>query len=113
MRIAGLEHPRDRIARPAGGVQRAGVVAQPCMGVDRVGARDGQQVAAAFVQLKINVRERLEAPAEPAARSPHALGDCPDASAHRRVDMQDPVGFAVAQRPQHHRFCAERTHYTL
>ena len=113
MRIAGFEHPRDGVARAPGGIECRAVVAQPRVGVDRVGSRDGEQVATAFVQLEVDVAERLEPPAEAAARAPDALGDRADAPAHRGIEMQDPVGLAVAHRPQDHRFCPQRAHYTL
>ena len=55
------------------------------------------------MQLDVQAKERLQAPAEAAARAPHALGDRPDPAAVARVEVQDPVGLAVAQRAQHDR----------
>ena len=62
---------------------------------------DREQVAAALVEHEAQAEERLQAPAEAAARAPHALGDRADAPAVRGVEMQDAVGLAVADRAQH------------
>jgi len=67
---------------------------------DRVGARDGEQLAASFVEHHVQAKVRLQAPAEAALRAAHALGDRGDATAVRRVEMEDPIGLAVAQRAQ-------------
>ncbi len=67
--------------------------------------RDGdrEQLAATLVADQAHAEERLQAPAEAAARAPHALGDRADAPAPGRVEVQDAIGLAVAQRAQHDR----------
>jgi hypothetical protein len=103
MRVAGFEHPRHRITGARRGVQRASVVAQVRVGIDRVRARDRQQVAAAFVELQVDVAEGLQPAAEATARAPHAFGDRADSPPHRGIEVQNAIRFAVAQRAQHNR----------
>ena len=81
----------------------AASVAQARVAVDRLGARDREQLAAALVEHEVEAEERLEPAAEAAARAPHALGDRADPAAVRGVEVQDPVGLAVADRAQHDR----------
>ena len=69
----------------------------------RVDAADRVQLAAALVQHERDVAERLEPRSDARARAPHALGDGADAPARGRVEVQDAVGLAQAQRAQHHR----------
>ena len=68
-----------------------------------------KQLAAAFVQLDAQPEERLQAPAEAAARAAHALGDRAHAPAAGRVQVQDAVGLAVAHRAQHHSLRLDRS----
>src|SRR5205085_12359030 len=100
VRLRGLEQARDRVARARGRVERARVATEPGMGVDGVRAGDREQLAAAFVQLDMQAEERLETPAEAAARASHALCDRPDAPPVRRVEVKDAIGLAVADRAQ-------------
>ena len=53
--------------------------------------------------------ERLQAPAEAAARAAHALGDRAHPPARRRVQVQDAIGLAVAHRAQHDRLGLDRS----
>ncbi len=104
VRLRGLEQPPHRVARARRRVQAARVTAQARVAIDRLRAGDRQQLAPAFVQLDVQAEERLQAPAEAAARAPHALRDRAHAPALRRVQVQDAVRLAVAHRAQHHRF---------
>ena len=80
--------------------QHSSIGAQARVRVDRLGAGHREKLAAAFVQLDAQAEERLEAPAEAAARAAHALRDRPDAPSVRRVEVEDAVGLAVADRAQ-------------
>ena len=61
------------------------------------------QLAAALVELQLDVAERLEARPEPGLRLAHALRHRADASAVERVEVQHAVRLAQAKRAQHHR----------
>ncbi len=103
MGLGGLEQAPDSVARARGRVERARVGAQARVGVDRVRAGHRQELAAAFVQLEPQAEEGLEPPAEAARRAAHALGDRADVAAIERVQAQDAIGLAVADRAQHDR----------
>ena len=101
MRVGGLEQAPDRVAGARGGVQRRGRLAQAPWGA----------IVSAAVTVSRSLRpscstsatrERLQAPAEAAARAAHALGDRPDPAAVLGVEVQDAIGLAVAQRAQDH-----------
>ena len=77
-RVVGLEQPRDRVARARGGVERGGALAQRAVRVERLGARDGQQLRPALVEDRAQVEERLQPRAEAAARAARALRDRAD-----------------------------------
>ena len=53
VRVAVVEQPPDRVARARRAVERAAVLAQPRMAVDRLRARHRQQVAAALVEHQL------------------------------------------------------------
>ena len=108
MRLGRGEQARDGVAHAGRGIERGGVLAQARMAGDRLGARDGHEVALAVVEHHMQAEIRLEPTAEAAARAPHALRDRADASAMRRVEMQDPVGLAVAHRAQDDRLGLDR-----
>ena len=80
------------------------MVAQAREPGDGLRARDRQQLAAPLVEHQVEAEERLQAPAEPAARPPHALRDRADPAAARRVEVQDAVGLSVADRAEHYGF---------
>ncbi len=86
----------------------AASAAQARVALDRLGPRDGQQVAAPLVEHELDAEERLQAPAEAAARAPHALGDRAELAAMRGVEVQDAVGLAVAHRAQDDRLRLQR-----
>ena len=97
MRVAVVEHARHGLAGAGGAVERAGVLAQARVGGDGLGAGDGQQVAAALVEHEVEAEERLQPAAEARARAAHALGDRADSAAIRGIEVQDAVGFSVAE----------------
>ena len=109
MGLGGLEQPPDRVARARGGIQRTGVGAQARVRLDGLRAGDRQQLAAALVQIELQPEERLQPPAEAAARATHPLGDRAHPSPLGRVQVQDAVGLAVAQRAQHDRLGLDRS----
>ena len=71
------------------------------MRVDERDAGDGVQLAGSTVQEELDVRERLEPRAEAGLRLAHALGHRSHAPAVERVQVQDAIGLAVAERPEH------------
>jgi hypothetical protein len=103
MRVAVIEHARDGLAGAGCGVQRAPVLAQARVGLDGLGRGHGVEVAATHVQHQPQAEERLDAPAEARLGAAHALGDRADAPVVGRVEVQDAVGLAVADRSQHDR----------
>ena len=113
MRLTGLEQPSDSVARARGGIERTGIRAQARIGLDGLRAGDRQQLAAAFVQVELQAEERLQPPPEAAARAAHALGDRTHTPEPGRVDVQDAVGLAVAQRAQHDRLRLDRSGHRL
>ncbi len=107
VRLGRVEQPQDRVAAPRRGPDRDAVGAQARVAVDRRGAGHGAEVAAPLVQHQVEAEERLEAPAEPRLRPPRALRDRVHPPALGRVQVEDPVGLAVADAPQHDSFCLE------
>ena len=71
----GLEQARHGIAGVCRGGQRARVVAQAGVGVDRVNARDRVELSPAFVQDHAHMEERLEPGPKATAGAAYALGD--------------------------------------
>ena len=75
MGLGGLEQPPDGVAGARGGIQRGRVAAQPRIAVDRLRAGDREQLAAPFVQLDAQAKERLRRPPKRlrARRTPFAI----------------------------------------
>ena len=67
-----------------------------------------KQLAAPLVQYRVNMEERLEPGPEAAASPPSALRDRAQAAVVGRVEVQDPIGLAVADRAQHDRLGLQR-----
>lgn len=107
--LRALEQPSHRIAGTGRGIERLGLVAEPGMRVDGVDTGHGVQVTAALVEDDADLEEGLEPSTEPAARTPDALGNRPKPAVARRVQVEDPVRFAVPDRAQHERFGLQRT----
>ena len=70
----------------------------------------------ALVEHEVEPEERLEAPAEARLGAPHALRDRAHPPAIRGIEVQDPVGLAVADAAQHDRLrlqgAGHRRYYT-
>ena len=66
------------------------------------------QITAALVQDDADVQEGLKPSPEAAAGPPGAAGDRPQTPVVGRVQMQDPVGFAIANRAEHDRLGLQR-----
>ena len=75
---------------------RPGRVVRP----DQLDARHRAELAAAVVHHQLDVGERLEARAEARLRAPDALRHRADSAVLERVQVQDPVGLAEAQRAE-------------
>src|SRR5919204_103110 len=100
-----VEPKRARLARGAdhaagGAGEPRGVLAQPRMRGDGLRARHGQQLTATLVEHEVEAEERLEPAAEARARAAGPLRDCANPSAIRGIQVQDPIGLAVADAPQ-------------
>src|SRR5436189_3490610 len=67
---------------------------------DEVDPGDGLELAEALVQVQRDVRERLEPRAQPRLRLPDPLGDRADPPPLERVEVEDPVGLAEAERAE-------------
>ncbi len=89
-------------------VERLGMVAQLAVGGDRVDPGYRRELAASLVQHNPHMEERLEPGPEAASRTPHALCDRADPAAIGGVQMDDPIGLAVADRAQHNRLRLQR-----
>jgi glutaredoxin 3 len=108
MRLRGLEQPRHRVAGTSGGIQRLDMVAEGWMHRDRVDAGDRVEISAAVVQDQADVEERLQPGPETTPSPPGAFGDRAQAPMVQGVEVQDPVGLAVADRAQHDCFGLQR-----
>src|SRR6185437_5138429 len=66
-----------------------------------------------LVQDRADMEERLEPSPEPAAGPAHSLGDRGQAPVARRVQMEDPIRLAVADRAQHDSLGPQRPGHVL
>ena len=81
--------------------QAVEVVADGSEVIDRLRLVDDVQLAAALVELQLQVGGRLETGAEAALGLADALGDGPHLAVARREDADDPIGLAELVRPEH------------
>ena len=88
------EQAQHRLEPDHPGLQAIGIGADPVVGVDERGARDGLELAAPLVEDELDMGERLQPRAEPRLGLAHALGDRPHAPPVLRVDVEDAVGLA-------------------
>jgi glutaredoxin 3 len=109
--VAVVEDAGDGLAGAGGAVQRCAMFAQARVGGDGLGRGDGQEVAAALIEDELEPEERFEAPAEARAGFADTLGDGAQAPAGRRVEVQNPVGLAVAERAEDDAFGFYRSGY--
>ena len=84
------------------------MVTQPGVGGDRVDGGHRHQLAATRVQHRSDLKARLQPRAEAAAGATRALGDRAQPPVIGRVQMQDPIGLAVADRTQDDRVGPQR-----
>ena len=101
VRLARVEDAAERITGSRSAAQSLLVGAQRRVGANGLCAGDGHQIAAPLVQLKVEAEERLKPATEATLRTPHAFRDRAYLPAHRRVDVENPIGLAVAHRAQH------------
>ena len=94
------EEPQHRLG--ADEADRRAIRVLPCrsMRVDERRARDRVQLARALVEQELDMRERLQPPAEARRGLAHALRDRADASAVVRVQVEDAVGLGEPERAQ-------------
>ena len=97
-----LGRPLGHLAQVPGGGGRLEAVAQVEPGLAHAGLRDHVE-GARTGHLELQLGERLEGPAQPARRPPHALGDEAELAVVRREDRQDAVGLAQVEAPEHDR----------
>ena len=96
------EEPQHRLQPDEADLEPVAVGAVPVVRSDERRAGDRAELAAAPVERELNVRQRLEPPAEPALRPPDALGDRAEPAARRRVDVEHAVGLAEGEGAEHH-----------
>ena len=101
VRLAGLEQAANRVAGAGRRIECGRVLTQQPVGADGIRAGHRVEVASPLVQHDLDVKERLEPGAEPAAGAPDTLRDRPQAPMMGRVQMQDSVRLAIADRAKH------------
>ncbi len=104
MSVSVSEQPRDGLTRACRSVERRAVFAQTRIAVDRLRRGHGVEIAAADVEHELELEKGLEPAAEARTRAPDTLGDRAETAMVGGVEMQHPVGFAVADGSQHDRF---------
>ena len=77
------------------------------MAVDGRGTGHREEIAPPLVEDEVQPEERLQPPAEARLRPPRPLRDRADPPAGRGVEMDDPIGLAVADAAQHDRLGLE------
>ena len=97
------EQAQHRLRGDEPDVEAVGLLAARMVRAQQRDAGDRLQVAAALVELQLDVAERLEARAEAGLRLADAFRDGADAPAVERVEVQHAVGLTEAKRAQHHR----------
>ena len=65
------------------------------------------EITPAAVKDEVEPEERLEAATEPGPRFADALGNGTKSTVLARVKVEDAVGLAIPDRPEHHCFCLE------
>ncbi len=100
VRLRLAEQAQHRLGPDQPHAEPVRLLARRPVGGDQVDARDGLQLARALVQLEPHVRERLEAGPDAGLRLPDPLRDRADPASLPRVEVEDPIGLAEAQRAQ-------------
>jgi glutaredoxin 3 len=106
--LAALEQAANRVAGSRSRIERGGALTQQSMDGNRIRTRDGVEVAPPLMQHHPDVKERLEPRSEPAPGPPDTLRNRPEAPVMGRIQVQDPVRLAVADRAQHDCFGFQR-----
>ena len=99
VRLAVVEQAADRVAGAGRGLKRRAVLPEPPVAGERLGARHGEQVAAALVEHELEAENGSRRPPKRdfgAARP----SDRAHPAALRPIEVQDPVGLAVAHRAE-------------
>src|SRR5207244_1458388 len=95
--------PEHRLETDEPDAEAIRVLTRGAVRVDEVDRRDRLQLAAALVEDRLDVRERLEPRAEPRLRPPDPLRHRPNPAALEGVEVEHAVGLAEAERAQHDR----------
>ena len=95
------EEPQHRLRPDEPDREAVRVFARRPVRVDERDAGDRVQLAGALVEEQLDVRERLEPRAEARLRLADALRHRAHAAAVERVQVEDAIGLAVAERPEH------------
>jgi hypothetical protein len=103
-----LEQTPDGVTRPRRRIERGCVLTHTRVRGERIDPGDGEQLATALVQVRADAQKRFQASSEATARPAGALGDRRPATVLEGVDVQDPVGLAIADRSQHDRLVTQR-----
>ena len=95
------EQAQHRLGADQAGGEPVVVVACRLVRPDELDAGDRLQLAGALMEHELDVRERLEPAAEAGRRLADTLRNGSDAAALERVQVEDAVGLAEADRPEH------------
>ena len=103
VRLVGLrEEARHRLDPDERDAEAVDVAAHGLGRVEELDGADRRELPAPAVQDDLDVRQRLQTAADPRLRLANALRHRPDPAALARQQVDDAVGLAVAERPQHH-----------
>lgn len=94
------EEPQDCLEPDMADGEPEPVGAARVMRTHKVDTGDRVQLAAPLVEDDLDVRERFQAASEARHRLARALRDCPDPAPLEREEVENPIRFPVADRPQ-------------
>ena len=100
IRVVLEEEPQDCLEPDVADGEPEPVGAARVVRTHEVDTGDGVQLAAALVKDELDVRERLQAASEARRRLARALRDRPDPAPLEREEVENPIRFPVADRPQ-------------
>src|SRR6185295_2650601 len=97
------EETKHRLHPDEAHVKAVRILAGLPMRADQICARDRLQLPGALVKRQLDEAERLEPPPETRAGLTDALGHGPHATPGERVQMEDAIRLAEAERAEHNR----------
>src|SRR5207247_6447712 len=100
VRLRLAEESQHRLGADQADVETVRLLARGVVRPQQVDAGHRLEVARSLVEQQLDVRQRLEPPAETGFRLAGALRDRADATATGRVEMEDPAGLREPQRAE-------------